>query len=144
MKSKIVIHTASTYPDMDIGADEIRAWHKARGWSDIGYHYVIRRDGSLEMGRDRDGDGNVLEETGAHAYGHNVETIGICLVGGKAANGSAVENYTPGQWRTLKSLVFLLHEIYPEARIMGHYQLNPSKTCPNFDVPKWLLKIGLK
>ena len=72
-----IIHCSDTYPDMDIGVEEIRRWHKERGWSDIGYHYVIRRNGKIEEGRN---DGIV----GAHAKGMNENSLGICMVGGKS------------------------------------------------------------
>ena len=49
----IVIHCAATKPSMDIGYDEIRKWHvEDNGWDDVGYHYIIKRDGTLQTGRD--------------------------------------------------------------------------------------------
>ena len=71
----IAVHCAATTPDMDIGAATIDRWHKERGFSSIGYHYVIRRDGTLETGRP-------LNTPGAHVQGHNAHSIGICLAGG--------------------------------------------------------------
>lgn len=99
----IIIHCAYTPPGMDIGATEIRRWHvEERGWKDIGYHYVVRRDGDVEPGRDLDGDGDVVEEVGAHAAGHNAHSIGICLVGGRAEDDQAPDcNFTPAQWSSL-------------------------------------------
>jgi len=78
----VIVHCSATKPSMDIGVDVIRQWHMNKGWSDIGYHYVIRRNGAVELGRDLDKDGDVDEEIGAHAYGHNATSIGICLIGG--------------------------------------------------------------
>ena len=79
----IVIHCADTYETMDIGAEDIRKWHvEERGWSDIGYHKVIRRDGTVETGRD-------IDVSGAHAAGFNSVSIGVCLVGGRGEDDEA-------------------------------------------------------
>jgi N-acetyl-anhydromuramyl-L-alanine amidase AmpD len=119
---------------MDIGAEEIRKWHTdpkphGNGWSDIGYNFIIRRDGTIEAGRDKDNDGDVMEEVGAHAKGFNHNSVGICLVGGKPRF-----NFTPEQ---LKSLDFLMNAIeadYCDIQWVGHYELNAGKNCPMFDV----------
>lgn len=129
----IVIHCADTPSTMDIGANEIRQWHiKERGWKDIGYHYVIRRNGVIEKGRD-------LEIIGAHVSGHNAHSIGICLVGGKPK-----ANYTLEQWESLKKLVRGLKFTYKEAEIVGHCDLDPHKTCPQFDVKSWWINNKLR
>lgn len=128
----LVIHCADTKPSMDIGAKEIDRWHRARGWLKIGYHYVIRRDGTLETGRNED-------EVGAHVEGFNTHSIGICMVGGMTEDGKGAENnFTDQQWGCLHSLLESLRDKYPQAEIKGHYQLNPGKQCPVFDVPKYL------
>lgn len=132
----IFIHCSATGPDSDIGADVIRGWHKGQGWSDIGYHYVIRRDGTLEKGRDLDGDGDVEDEQGAHAYGHNRDTLGICMVGGVDSNGKPDSNFTRHQWATLDKLVNELKGRYPEADIRGHREV-AAKACPSFDAHAW-------
>ena len=127
----IVIHCSDTYPDMDVGAGEIRRWHMIdNGWSDIGYHYVINRYGGLETGRPE-------ELMGAHVKGHNTTSIGICMVGGKAKSNNPTSNFTAAQWDTLASLVVGLTRKYPKAQIVGHYELDSGKTCPNFDVQAW-------
>lgn len=128
----LIIHCADTPPSMDIGAREIRQWHLDRGWHDIGYHYVIRRNGEVEIGRPE-------AEVGAHVYGHNDKSIGICLVGGMKADGrgSPEVNYTAAQWDSLKSLTVRLKQAYPEARCLGHCDLDSKKTCPNFNVRAW-------
>lgn len=117
---------------MDIGRQEIDRWHRERGWNGIGYHYVIRRDGRLENGRS-------LKEAGAHCKGHNKDSIGICLVGGikDSTKNEPVNDYTDKQWETLKSIVLELKAKYPNARIVGHCDYEPKKTCPNFDVKEW-------
>lgn len=127
---RIIIHAAATRPSMDIGVKEIRRWHMERGWRDVGYHYVIRRDGTVEPGRS-------LEQTGAHAYGHNRDTIGICLVGGVDARGKAANNFTRRQWRALTFLVRGLQSVLHinSADILGHRDLpGVAKACPCFDV----------
>lgn len=126
----IVIHCADTYPGMDIGVDEIRQWHLDRGFNDVGYHYVIRRDGTVEKGRDE----NVI---GAHVRGFNSDSIGICLVGGKAhGNGNPV-NYTAPQWASLDVVVYDVAGRHPDAEVLGHCDLDSGKTCPNFNVKAW-------
>jgi N-acetylmuramoyl-L-alanine amidase len=124
--TKIVVHCAYTPASMDIGADEIRRWHvQDNGWRDIGYHYVIRRDGTLETGRPEN-------EQGAHVRGHNKGSLGICLVGGKPG-----ANFTRQQWAALEKLVNGLTVKYPQALVMGHNNLDSGKTCPTFDAVAW-------
>jgi len=134
---QIIIHCSDTYADMDIGAKEIRDWHvNNNGWSDIAYTYVIRRNGVIEPGRDLDGDGNVEEEIGAHAYGFNATSIGICLVGGKAHPGENPVNFTAVQWSSSDWLISAMETKYPEAEVIGHCDVSP-KTCPGFNVKAW-------
>lgn len=118
---------------MDIGAEEIRRWHLRRGWFDIGYHYVIRRNGKIEKGREDD-------VPGAHARGFNHLSLGICLVGGVAEDKKTPENnFTPEQFDSLASLLTGLKFDYPDAEIVGHRDLpNVTKACPSFDVKEWL------
>ena len=126
----IVIHCAATPPEMDIGAAEIRGWHLSRGWDDIGYHYVIRRDGSVEHGRP---DSRV----GAHAQGHNEASIGVCWVGGVNEDREPEDNRTPEQKATLEGLVLDLLHAYthiPTDGIIGHRETGARKACPSFDV----------
>lgn len=118
---------------MDIGAEEIRRWHLRRGWLDIGYHAVVRRDGTVEPGRSYD-------VPGAHARGFNHLSLGICLVGGVAEDKTTPENnFTPEQFDALASLVLGLKADYPDAKVVGHRDLpNVNKACPSFDVEEWL------
>lgn len=140
----LVIHCADTTPDMDIGAREINDWHvKERGWKAIGYAYVIRRSGALELGRDLDKDGDVVEEVGAHAAGYNANSIGICLVGGKSKKGGAENNFTPHQFKMLAWLVGELESKFPGCDVLGHRDLpGVTKQCPSFDVREWRKSIG--
>lgn len=135
----IIIHCSYTYPDMDIGVPEIRDWHvNGNGWSDIGYNYVIRRDGQIEPGRDRDGDGDVIEEVGAHTKGFNANSIGVCLIGGKHSSNVPIFNFTRAQMNSLDALVMELWEDIPTIRsIRGHNDFTDAKLCPAFNVRVW-------
>lgn len=137
---KIVIHCS----DSEYGtARLIDEWHRKRGWSGIGYHYVImnaypdrdsfrerrpvfRRDGCVRSGRGE-------TEVGAHVRGHNCNSIGICLIGR--------DSFTAAQFSTLKGLIANLKTKYPDAEVVGHYELlsteSSGKTCPNIDM-EWL------
>ena len=132
----LIIHCADTYADMDIGVEEIRRWHKNKGWDDVGYHHVIRRNGVVEDGRDHD-------TPGAHAYNPgpgpgNSNSIGICMVGGKARDGENAVNFTRKQMDALYVLVSQLVARYPGAEVIGHCDVpNSGKTCPNFNAKAW-------
>lgn len=126
----IIVHCSFTRPDQDVGVKEIRGWHvNDNKWSDIGYHYVIKRDGSVEIGRD-------IRKAGAHARGHNSRSIGICLVGGMASSGEAVANYTDDQYDSLHFTISALQQSLGPLRVMGHNEVS-NKPCPCFDVPRW-------
>ena len=131
-----------TLPGEDIGVKEIRKWHtdpepKGRGWSDIGYHYVIRRSGEVEIGRP-------LEKIGAHVSGYNSCSVGICLVGGVNAAGKSENNFEPRQWASLATLVSRLRRQFPKAKIQGHRDFpGVKKDGPCFDAKAWAAKEGL-
>jgi len=151
----IVIHCAATKPSMDIGVAEIRGWHRQRGFSDVGYHRVIRRDGTVEKGR-------ADAEAGAHVTGYNSNSFGICLVGGIDDKGNAQNNYTEAQWKTLAKLVREVQKAYgvPDKYVFGHRDMpqnagisleqiatgagfkKVSKACPCFDVKEWIKTIA--
>lgn len=127
---KIIIHCAATQPDMDIGVKEIREWHKKKGWSDIGYHYVIRRNGVIE-------DGRPVNKIGAHVVGYNRGSIGVCLIGGIDHEANAVPNFTVKQWRTLAQMMRGFKAQLPKVTIHGHNEFS-NKACPSFLVKNWL------
>ncbi len=131
----VIVHCSATTEGQDIGVDEIRSWHKARGWSDIGYHYVIRRDGSIETGRP-------LSRRGSHAKGHNHGSVGICMVGGIDANNKqrAEANFSFIQYVSLSELVAQLQRAHPIVKVIGHNQV-AAKACPCFDVPAFFSKM---
>ena len=128
----LAVHCSATPPDMDIGAKEIDRWHRQRGFLKIGYHLVIRRDGSVEKGRE-------LDEMGAHVQGFNHCSIGVCVVGGISRNGDPQENFTDEQMHTLAVLLKDLRVKFPKAHIQGHRDFPDVHTaCPSFDVRTWL------
>lgn len=140
----IIIHCSATKCGADYGAADIARWHKQRGFQDIGYHYVIRLDGSLEEGRP-------VEQVGAHCKGWNAASIGICYIGGLDLNGKPADTRTFKQKETMKRLIRELQRKYDIRRIMGHRDTSPDlngngeiepeefiKDCPCFDVRKWL------
>lgn len=127
--NKIIIHCSATKASQDIGAKEIDAWHKKQGWQEIGYHFVIRRNGTVEKGR-------ALEKAGAHCKGQNKNSIGICLVGGIDDNGKSQNNFTEAQFASLRKLAADLKLQYPNASMHGHNEF-AAKDCPCFDVQKF-------
>ena len=135
---QLIIHCSATPASLDIGAHDISQMHKKQGWSDIGYHYVIRRNGKVEIGRDLDKDGDIDEETGAHAFGWNANSIGICLVGGVNSKGQGEANFTKEQMIALAAFLVAKREEYPGALVIGHRDTGAKKDCPSFDVASWL------
>lgn len=133
----LIIHCADTPPTMDIGVDEIRKWHvEDNGWKDVGYHYIIRRNGIIEIGRD-------INVIGSHCSGYNTNSIGICLVGGRKGKNKE-ELFTEEQYDSLESLIINLKALISlKIKIKGHRDFNSNKTCPNFDVADFLAQRGL-
>ena len=130
----IVVHCSQTRPSQDIGAKDIDRWHRERGWLKIGYGGVIKRDGTYEQGR----EDNAIQ---AHVKGYNHTSFGLCLVGGASEEDWQIpeDNFCAEQWETLYKQLSRLVKLYPDARIVGHYDLDKRKTCPNFDVQEYLL-----
>lgn len=124
--NKIIVHCADTPEWRDVRAEEIKRWHtKERGWNDIGYHYVIDLDGTIEPGRP-------IEVSGAHCTGHNADSIGICYVGGCDAKMQPKDTRTEEQKASLITLLKYLVAKYPGAKIYGHCDF-AQKACPSFD-----------
>lgn len=129
---QIVVHCSATRPSLDIGAAEIDAWHRQRGFDEIGYHAVIRRDGTIEQGRKH-------SSPGAHAKGYNSDTIGVCLVGGLDGTGAPAPIYEPVQLSSLWQWIGEQRRIYGALDVIGHRDLpGVAKACPSFDVVTWL------
>lgn len=136
---KIIIHCSATPEGKNFTVQQIRQWHtlpkpKGNGWRDIGYHFVIYRDGSVHTGRP-------IEQIGAHTFGYNANSIGICYIGGCAATKNAQGQYPPKDTRTLQqrealiALVRKLREQYPGVTVHGHNEF-ANKACPSFNVQK--------
>ena len=127
--TEIIIHCTATPEGKDYTIDDVRRWHKDRGFSDVGYHYVIGRHGEVWEGRD-------VDIQGAHcaAGGHNRNSIGVCYVGGiSALNGKAKDTRTLAQKAAMLNLLNELLETYPNAKIYGHHDFERNKDCPCFD-----------
>lgn len=121
----IVIHCSATRCNRPFPLEAVIAAHRKRGFSTIGYHYYITRDGTVHQGRP-------LYQEGAHARGWNQYSIGVCYEGGLDAEGHPADTRTDAQKDTLRRLLLRLKEDYPEARIVGHYELGVAKACPCF------------
>ena len=125
---RIIIHCSATNPEQDFDAADIDRWHKARGWSGIGYHYVIKLDGTIEKGRH-------VSRAGAHAYGYNKHSIGLCYIGGVDMEGEPSDTRTPEQKRAMDIFILMLKDDYKGATVHGHNEFS-SKACPSFNVKK--------
>jgi N-acetylmuramoyl-L-alanine amidase len=133
------MHCTATPATSDIGAADVHRWHLQRGWSGIGYHFVIRRNGNVEHGRD-------IQKKGAHVAGFNANSIGISLAGGVASNGQTpVDNFTENQLLNARDLVLDLMAIYqvPISKVMGHNEViteithGSPKACPVFSMDRF-------
>lgn len=124
--NEIIIHCTATPEGKDYTVDTIRQWHRQRGFSDVGYHYIIHSNGQIDDGRD-------VNVAGAHCSGHNSHSIGIAYIGGMTAdNKSAKDTRTDEQRTAIKRLLRALRSIYPKAKIHGHRDF-AAKACPSFD-----------
>lgn len=125
---KIILHCSASAEGRPLTIDDIRRWHiRHNGWSDIGYHYVVHLDGSVHAGRPE-------AKIGAHCAGHNADSIGVCYVGGLAADGKTPKDTrTPAQKEALRQLVGRLKTRYPNATLHGHREFS-SKYCPSFHI----------
>jgi len=129
--NKIIIHCSATPEGRHHDVDDIRRWHvNGRGWSDIGYHFIVHLDGKIEVGRD-------IAKIGAHTLGENRGSIGICYVGGMSKDmKKAKDTRTQAQ---KDSLIKLMHELIykynKDMTIHGHNEF-ANKACPSFNVQK--------
>ena len=129
----IVVHCTATPAGRNVSVADIRAWHIARGFADIGYHYIIALDGTVEPGRD-------ISIAGAHARGYNAHSVGVCYVGGLDASGNPADTRTAAQRQALLSVLSELKSRFPDARIIGHRDV-AAKACPCFDATKEYARI---
>lgn len=124
--NKIIVHCSATREGQDISLETIRRWHIIeRGWSDIGYHYVITLNGEVKEGRP-------LERSGAHCKGHNRSSIGVCYVGGCDDKLNPKDTRTDKQKEALVDIITALKQEYPNAVVYGHNDFS-DKACPSFN-----------
>ncbi len=126
--NELIVHCTATREGNDYTVADIRRWHKQRGFSDVGYHFIIHLDGRVEAGRD-------IKIAGAHCVGHNSHSIGVCYIGGLDAEGKPKDTRTKEQRIALKTLLAMLSIIYPGAKVYGHCDF-AAKACPCFDARK--------
>ena len=125
--NRIILHCSATKEGQDFSAATIRGWHvNGNGWSDVGYHWVIRLDGSIEVGRP-------LEKSGAHTKGHNKDSVGVCYIGGCDADGKPKDTMNPEQEKAWRMIVLSLRTLYGDLTIHGHNEF-AKKACPSFIV----------
>lgn len=133
--TEIIVHCSATPEGKHFTVDDIRKWHKAQGWSDIGYHYLIYLDGSIHNGRD-------VDIVGAHCSNHNSNSIGVCYIGGVEKDGKTPKDTrTPEQKDSLLYLLKEMKRLYPNAWIYGHRDF-AAKACPSFDAFNEYLKLN--
>lgn len=129
--NKIIIHCTATPENRHHNVSDIRRWHvNGRGWSDIGYHFLVHIDGTVEYGRP-------IKKSGAHTLNENKNSIGICYVGGMSKDmKKAKDTRTQAQ---KDSLIKLMHELIykynKDMTIHGHNEF-ANKACPSFNVQK--------
>lgn len=134
--NEIIVHCSATPEGKDFTVADITRWHKARGFRTIGYHYVVYRDGSIHTGRP-------LEQVGAHCLRHNAHSIGICYIGGCAADGKTPKDTrTEAQTTSLLALLRQLKDQFPNAAIHGHRDF-AAKACPSFDATREYKKLAM-
>lgn len=126
----IIVHCSATAEGKPFCAKDIDRWHHEQGWDGIGYHYVVKLDGTVEKGRDE-------TKVGAHCAGLNSMSLGVCYIGGLTVDGRAPKDTrTTQQKAALLSLIRRLKKKYPKARVVGHHDFNKGKACPSFDATK--------
>lgn len=119
----LVVHCSDTPDDAPLTARDIHAMHLGFGWHGVGYHKVINRDGRIEQGRPD-------YWVGAHVYGHNEISLGVCLIGRT--------DFSNAQFESLELVLRQWKETHPTATVVGHCDFEyTEKTCPNFDAKKW-------
>ncbi len=122
--TEIIVHCSDTPAGRHTTVEEIREWHLQRGWSDIGYHFIIGLKGECWEGRE-------IEKVGAHTKGMNKSSIGVCYIGGK----DNIDTRTEEQEEALVDLLVYLKTEYPKVKIYGHRDFS-EKYCPSFDATK--------
>lgn len=123
--NRIILHYTETPEYMDVSIEDVRKWHKERGFTDVGYHFLVRLDGSIELGRD-------IKIVGAHTSGANGDSIGIAYVGG-LMNNVQCDTRNLKQRVSLDVLIGYLRRVYGDhLNVLGHNDFS-GKVCPGFD-----------
>lgn len=126
----LIIHCSATPQGVGLSFEDCRRDHiRHRGFSDIGYHFYVTRDGEIHRGRPP-------EKVGAHCQNHNRHSIGICYEGGLDAGSQPSDTRTLEQKASLLALLRELKRIFPHALIVGHHDLNSMKPCPCFNAER--------
>ena len=140
--TEVVVHWTAHFINQDIGAEEIHGQHKKDGFKGIGYHYVIRKDGTIERGRP-------INKEGAHAKanGHDKYSIGIAFVGGYTVNSNSglanppygKESLNDEQMKALKMFFNAFYKVWPGGQAWGHNDTDPqNEPDPGFPVPEFV------
>lgn len=125
--NKIILHCTDTPAGREHDIEDIRKWHvEGNGWSDVGYHFLIKINGDIETGRD-------LDVVGAHTKSQNKDSIGIAYVGGRNEKGDAEDTMTLKQNLSMIRLINSLKTIFGNLEICGHNEFS-TKACPSFKV----------
>lgn len=124
----LVLHCSATRCNQDYSVEQLRRDHKSRGFYDVGYHFYIRKDGTMTQHR-------FLLEVGAHARPFNRCSIGICYEGGLNEHAQPCDTRTPEQTERIIDVLSRLHRLFPKAKIVGHRDLpgTTPKECPCLD-----------
>lgn len=122
---EIIVHCTATPAGRDVTAADVDRWHRQRGFDSIGYHYLVRLDGTVEPGRD-------VGRAGAHCLGHNARSIGVCYAGGCDGHMRPADTRTAAQRKSLTELIGRLLRQYPGAKVYSHSDF-AAKACPSFD-----------
>lgn len=139
----LIVHCTATPPSMDVKGDDIRAWHKARGWKQVGYSDLIHLDGTVENLVPYD-DNNVVEEDEITngAIGYNGISRHVCLVGGIDTNGNPEDNFTDAQKNSLVTYISNFKLLHPDCAVIGHNEV-AAKACPSFNVQEFMKNYGI-
>ena len=123
--SYIIIHCSATRETQDYTPEQLKRDHLARGFLDVGYHFYIRKDGTVTQHRR-------LNEVGAHWRPFHRCSIGVCYEGGLDANSKPKDTRTLKQRASLAGLLLQLHQQFPKAVIRGHNEMPgaTTKSCP--------------
>ena len=132
----IIVHCSATKPSQDFGVNDIRRWHVGQGWSDVGYHFIVKLDGTIEKGRP-------ISVIGAHVKGFNSNSIGVCYIGGVDESGKPSDTRTEAQKESLDQLLTYLAYRF-NAPISGHNDYTGAKSCPSFKAKEQYAYINYK